>query len=275
MRLSIGQAWSETKEVLRRDGSLIAVVALALLVLPGTLVGLAEPATAATARQGGDWTGALALVSGLIGLAGQIAISRIALGPPLTVGQAIGTGFRRLPAFFLSALLWIAPFVIAVTGLLAASGADFSNPSAPLPEASPTIGLAILALMILFLIVAVHMLFTTPAAAGERSLGPIGLLKRSWSLSRGHGLKLFGLLLLVILAAVVLVVGLGSALASVFLLLLGDPEPFNLSALFVALVQQLLNAIISVSLAVLIARCYAQLMGEREPSASVPHVGHH
>jgi hypothetical protein len=129
MRLSIGQAWSETKEVLRRDGSLIAVVALALLVIPGTLVGLAAPATAASAQQGASWTGALALLSGLIGLAGQIAISRIALGPPLTVGQAVGTGFRRLPAFFLSALLWISPSVLGTAAVLAASGADFTNPS--------------------------------------------------------------------------------------------------------------------------------------------------
>jgi hypothetical protein len=275
MRLSIGQAWSETKEVLRRDGSLIAVVALALLVIPGTLVGLAAPATAASAQQGASWTGALALLSGLIGLAGQIAISRIALGPPLTVGQAVGTGFRRLPAFFLSALLWISPFVLGTAAVLAASGADFTNPSAPLPQANPASGLVIFALMIIFLVVAVHMLFTTPAAAGDSSLGPIGLIKRSWSLSRGKGLKLFGLLLLVILAAIVLVVGLGSALASVFLLVLGDPAPFSLSALFIALVQQLLNAVISVALAVLIARCYAQLTGERETGASVPHAGQH
>jgi hypothetical protein len=118
------------------------------------------------------------------------------------------------------------------------------------------------------------MLFTTPAAANEHQLGPIGLLKRSWSLSRGRALKLFGLLLLTVLAALVLVIGLGSAIGAVVLLLLGDPEPFNLSALLVSLTQQLLNAVISVALAVLIARCYAQLTGAGTPSVSVPDAGH-
>jgi hypothetical protein len=275
MRLSIGQAWGETREVLSRDGSLIAVVALALLVIPGTLVGLAAPATASGAQEGANWTGTLALVSGLIGLAGQLAISRIALGPQLTVGQAIGTGFRRLPAFFLSALIWISPFVLGIAAVMAASGVDFSNPAARTPQPSGASVLSVLILLILFLAVAVHMLFTTPAAASDMRLGPIGLIKRSWKLSRGHALKLLGLLLLVILAAVVLVIGLGSAISAVFLLLLGDPEPFNLSALFVALTQQILNAVISVGLAVLIARCFAQLTAAREASVSVPEAGRH
>lgn len=274
MRLSIGQAWGETRGVLRRDGSLIATVALALLVLPGTLVGLVAPPTTAGGQAAG-WTGPLALVSGLVGLAGQLAISRIALGPPLTVGQAIGLGFRRLPSFFLSALLWIAPFVLAMVGLLAASGADLTRPDAPLPEPSAAISIAVLLLMVVFLFVAVHMLFTTPAAADTR-LGPIGLIKRSWSLSRGHGFKLFGLLLLVLLVAFVLVIGLGSAIGAVFLLLLGNPEPLSLSALFISLIQQLLNAVVSVGLAVLIARCYAQLSGRGEgATVSVPDAGHH
>lgn len=272
MRLSIGQALGETRGVFARDGGLVFTVALALLVLPGTLVGLAAPVT--PANGGGGWTGLLALASGLIGLAGQIAISRIALGPPLTVGEAIGLGFRRLPAFFLATLLWVAPFVLAMFVVLTASGADFSSPAAEVPEPSLGTAIVVLALLVLFLVLAVHMLFTTPVSADTR-LGPLGIVKRSFALSRGRALKLFGLLLLVLLAAGVLVLGLGSAIGSVILLLLGELRPWSVSALLVALVQQVLNAVVSVGFAVLVARCYAQLAGEPQASVSVPHAGDH
>lgn len=270
MRLSIGKAWGETRDVLRRDGSLIAIVALALLVLPGTLVGLAAPPTPGAEAPG--WAGLLALLSGLVGLAGQIAISRIALGPPLTVGESIGLGFRRLPSFFLSALLWITPFLFAMFALLAGSGVDLTNPEATRPEPNIVTSLLLLLVLIVFLVIAVRMLFVTPAAA-ETQLGPIGLVKRSWNYSRGHGLKLLGLLLLVLLAAAVLLFGLGSAIGAVLLLLLGDPEPFSLSALFLALVQQILSALVVVGLSLLIARCYAQLSARSEAAVSVPDAG--
>lgn len=273
MRLSIGQAWSETRAVMNRDGGLVAAVALALLVLPGTLVGLASPATASADGQQG-WTGMLALLSGLIGLAGQLAISRIALGPPLTVREAIGVGFRRLPAFFVAALLWISPFIIGLFVTLLASGADLSNPDAPVPQPGMGAAVAVLLLTAAFLVVAVHMLLTNPAAADTR-LGPVGLVKRSWGLSRGNGLKLFGVLVLVLIVALALVVGLGSAINTVILLLLGQAEPWNVSALLVSLVQQLLNAVVSATFAVMIARCYAQLAGRDEATASVPSAGHH
>ena len=36
-KLSLSRAWDETRDVLRRDGRLIAIVALAMLVFPGTV----------------------------------------------------------------------------------------------------------------------------------------------------------------------------------------------------------------------------------------------
>lgn len=273
MKLSIGRAWDESRQVLARDGRIIALVALALLVIPGTLVGLAAPQPQPDGANG--LASFLALASGLIGLAGQIAISRIALGPPLTVGQAIAVGFKRLPSFFVAALLWAAPFIIAAFLILQASGADMSNPSAPVPP-NPAAAFTLLFLLIVFIVIAVHMIFTTPAAAATRD-GPLGLVRQSWRLSRGRALKLFGLILLVLIVAMVLLLGLGSAINAVILLLLGEARPWNVSALAVALVSQLLAAVISVGLAVLVARLYAQATGGSANAAepSVPSAGAH
>ena len=263
MRLSVGKAWSEARGVFARDGGLIATVALALIVLPGVLVGLAAPATM---RDPPAWVGPVSLLAGFLSLTGQLAISRIALGPPLTVGAAIGVGFRRLPVFLGGALLWAGPFLLVMIGLLAAAGADLTDPAAPLPTPPVGVTLALMLLMLLFLVVAVRMLLTTPAAAGS-AMGPIAVVRHSWQASRGNLLRLLGLLLGVLLLGVVIVVGLGSAISSVVILTLGAPEPWNVSALLVALIQQLLNAMLSVGLAVVVARLYAQTTGEAAPVA--------
>ena len=258
MRLSIGRALGETKTVLSRDGGLIAAVALALVVLPGVLVGLAAPATAGDAAA---WTGPAALIAGLISLAGQLAISRIALGPQTTVGEAIKIGFQRLPAFLGAMLMWVLPFLLAMIAFFAAIGVNVATPSAPIPKLSGAATLVLLILMLAFLYVAIRMLLTTPAAAGTK-LGPIALMRHSWGASRGNALRLFGLLVLVLILGMVVVVGLGSAIGSVVLLALGEPRPWSSSALIVAVVQQVLNAIISIVLAVLVARLYAQVAGD-------------
>jgi hypothetical protein len=273
-KLSIGDAWSEARGVLARDGGLIATVALALLVLPGVLIGTAAPPNSTLAQ--GGLAGPLVLLSTLIGFVGQIAIARIALGPPLTVGQAIGLGFRRFGFFFVAWVLWLLPFVIGIVLVVQASGIDpatLGNSAATQPDIPPALSLAMLLLIIGMLVVAARMLLLYAIAAGE-PLGPIAMLKRSWQLSRGRALKLFGLLLLIGLGFLVLVLGLGSAIASVILLLFGQPEAWSISALLIALLEGVLSAVVSVFAAVLLARIYAQL--SREPaSVSVPEAGRH
>ncbi len=273
-KLSIGDAWSEARGVLARNGTVIATVALALLVLPGVLIGTAAPPNSALAK--GGLAGPLVLLSTLIGFAGQIAIARIALGPPLTVGQAIGVGFQRFLSFFAAWLLWLLPFLLGILLIVQASGVDpaaLGNAAASQPQISPVLSLLMLLLIIAMLVVAARVLLLYAVAAGER-LGPIGMLKRSWQLSRGRALKLFGLLLLLGLGFVVLVFGLGSAVASVVLLMFGQPQAWSISALLIALVEGVLSAIVSVFAAVLLARIYAQL-SRGNTSVSVPDAGSH
>jgi len=42
-KLSLSRAWDETRDVLHRDGRLIAIVALAMLVFPGTVQEMVTP----------------------------------------------------------------------------------------------------------------------------------------------------------------------------------------------------------------------------------------
>jgi hypothetical protein len=265
MKLSIGQAWDETKGVFRADGKAIFAIALALTVLPGAIIETAAP-SGLRSEEPSLIIAFTGLAVALLGLASQIAVSRIALGPSTTVGEALAQAFRRLPMLFGALVLAVLPFVLAVGLVGLAQGGEF-NPRSLLPGQS----LALLLILLIGLYVLIRLLFLTPLAA-DRPLRPIALLKEGWKLSRGRFGKLLLLLFLVMLVAVLLLGALGGALSAVVILLLGAIEPGNVSALLVALIQQGLSALVSVLFVVVVCRLYAQAVGG-EDSVSVPHAG--
>ena len=91
--LSISAAWEETRAIIARDGKLLVTVALALIVLPEAVLAVIGPPA-------GPKVSALSaityLAAVLLGVVAQIALNRLAIGPAVTVGSAVATGFRRL-----------------------------------------------------------------------------------------------------------------------------------------------------------------------------------
>lgn len=262
-RLSLSQAWDETRDILGRDGRLYISVALALVVLPAVINGLLNPKGMADAGAP-LWVDLVSIAASLITLAGQLGLIRLALGPSITVGGAIAHGIRRLPVYFAGALLvLLGLLVIAVPfGLaLRALGVPLT-PGAPVPP-TPTVLIVALLYFAVICFVGVRMLLTAPVASAE-PVGPIAILKRSWALTDGHFWQLLGFLLLFFIAATVVLIGVGAAIAVVVRLFLGALEPMSVSALVVALVQALLSAAFTTVLAVMLARIYAQLSGRDE-----------
>ena len=267
MKLSIGQAWDETKGILASDGKAIFAVALALTVLPGAILETASPSSL-RGEQTSLVVGLVGLVGALLGLAGQIAVSRIALGPTTTVGEALALAFRRLPSLFGALVLAVLPFALLIGLLITSQGGELNGVPTKLP---PAYALPALVVMLVGLYVLVRLLFLTPLAA-DRPLGPVALLKQAWRLTSGRFGKLFLLLLLLMLVAVLLIGALGGALSAVVILALGDIQPGNVSALLVALIQQALSAIVSVLFVLVVCRLYAQAVGG-SAGVSVPHAG--
>src|SRR6478735_5108156 len=110
-KLSISQAWDETREILARDGKLIAAVALALFVLPGIVLNMVVPRVpVAEMRDPLAWI--VLVVVLLITLVGQLSIVRLALGPHIAVGEAIAHGARRLLPFLGAFFAWCVPLLI-------------------------------------------------------------------------------------------------------------------------------------------------------------------
>jgi uncharacterized membrane protein YjgN (DUF898 family) len=108
---------------------------------------------------------------------------------------------------------------------------------------------------------AIRMLMTSAVASAE-GLGPVAILRRSWELTAGNWWRLFGFFLLFVIAALVVVVAVSSALALIIKMTFGSLEPLTVGALVLALVGQIIAATISVLLMVMLARIYVQLSGQ-------------
>nr|WP_314446595.1 hypothetical protein [uncultured Sphingomonas sp.] len=265
MKLSIGQAWDEAKAIFRADGRAILAVSLALTVLPGAILETVSPSNLRTDST--PWYIALlGLIAALLSLTGQLAVSRIALGPSTTVGEALTHSFRRLPSLFGALVLLVLPFtvLIAIFSLRAGPTLDPANVPA-------SVAVAVMLISLGALYVLIRMLFLT-ALAADRPIGPIALIKEGWRLSRGRFLKLLGLILLLMLVAVLLVGALGGALSAVVILAFGEIVAGSLSAALVALIQQTLAAAVSVLFVVVVCRLYRQAESGT-PAVSVPHAG--
>lgn len=263
-KLSISRAWDETREVLARDGKLIGTVALALLVLPGLVLSTVMPnSPAGTLPPPGPWM-IVALIAALVSLTGQLAVVRMAIGPHVSVGEAIAHGARRLPYYAGAALLWTVPLLLVGGFLLAAVGTDPEHPSV-----GASLGLLLLSIIGFYLMV--RLVLALPVGSAE-PIGPVAILRRSWALSHGNWWRLFVFLLAFIIAALVVLLTVGMVIGTLARVIFGGVQPLSVGGLLVAIVGQLVSACLFVVLFVMLARIYTQRAGA-DAAVSVPNSG--
>lgn len=266
--LSISTAWEESRALLAHDGRLFASVALALIGIPTTVSALIEPKGMALAGGSPWWVAVLTFVFALLALVGQLALVRLALKPSITVGAAINHGARRMPIYLVTALL--IGLCLAVLIIPLAIGAKVSG--IPLDKSTTTLTPALTAMVLVIVLVAifiaVRMLMATPVASAEPA-GPLEIVKRSWSLTQGKWWKLFGFMVMIVVAATVVLVAISAIVGSVVTVALGAPVAMSVSALVIGLFEGLFNAAFTAVFAVMLARIYVQLSGRETVDAPV------
>ena len=254
MALSISKAWDETKAILVRDGRLIGAVALALFVLPGLILDLSYPDTPpATFPKPGLWV-AVALAVMVVSLSGQLAMIRLAMGPQLTVAEAIRHGVSRFLSYLGAVLIWLLP--LATIGY-ALSNQVLANPDNPQPAAA----LGLLVLTAVFAYFSVRFSLNAAVASAE-SASPLVILRRSWALTAGHWWRLFGFVFLFGVAVLALLIAVEAIIGIFAKLALGGMEQGTVGGLLVALVSQLVSAVAYSTFFVMLARIYVQLAGK-------------
>jgi hypothetical protein len=269
-QLSLSKAWEDTRDIFARDGGLLTAVALAMFVLPETVVGLITPPVGAAMTPAGRlvW-----LIGVLIGVVGQLALVRLALGPSTTVGQAIQHGARRfLPTIAALLLLGIALALIVLPLMILAMKAGVVE--VPVEGQTPPHSCATFAIVIAIaaLLVSVKFTMSVPVSAAEQPR-PVTILKRSWQLTAGHYWRLLGFIALLLVTTVIVLLAAQSVGGIVAQLIGGGVAPFSLGALVLALFQGVASAVVTTLFAVMGARIYRQLAGPSEAQAGVPNSG--
>jgi hypothetical protein len=263
-KLSLSRAWEETSGVLARDGRLFLAVALALFVLPGLILNVSMPdAQAGEFPPAGPW---MAVAGGalLVSLVGQLAVIRLAIGPHVAVGEAITHGVRRLVPYIVAVLVWLLPILLVGSGLYGMLLVNETHPSVPV-----ALGLILLTLIGIYLSVR---LMLSSAVASAENVNPIAILRRSWELSHGNWWRLFAFLFLFGIGAVCLLWAVETVAGLLVRLVVEDAGPRSVGGLLIAIVSQLVSALLSVTFFVLLARIYVQRSGEAS-HPSVPISG--
>lgn len=271
-KLSISKAWEESIAFLGRESRLVTPVALAMFMAPGTLFGWYNPSGDPSQAGGGaGWPFTLLVL--ILGVSGQMVIAGLAIGWPGSVGSAIAQSLRRVWGVLAAVLIVFIPLTVMLvfTVAILVGGAGITDPAQVTAEALagvPGLRLVLLVMTLIFLFAAVR-LFPVSAAGMVETANPLRLLTRCWQLTSGHFLRLLGTFLLFLIAGVVASLAVTTVVGSAMTIVAGEPQPFNLSALIVALADATVSAAISAISAALVGRIYVQVTAAE---ATVPEV---
>ena len=262
-KLSIGRAWDETSGFLRAEVRLVAPVALATFAAPTAVAGWISPSGEMTAGGAGVMMTFLLLVFALIG---QMTIAALAIGARDRLGAVMGRAAGRVYGPISAAILVFLPISILIIVVLGAilGSKGLTDPSQITPKAlaaTPEVAVMVLVVLLALMFVAVRLL-PMPAVAIRETARPFALLGRCWTLTKGHFLKLFGLIMLMLVAALVLSGATTTVVGTLIALVAGDPRPFSLPALLIGLANGLASAAVTAVSAAMVGRVYLQLAEE-------------
>ncbi len=271
MKFDSNRAWQEALAAAGANRDVLLAIAGVFFLLPSLasvlflsdiqeslFANLGNPAAAEKLMQGEfGKIASFGLISFLLQVVGYMALLALLTDRARpTVGEAILTGLRSLPTVIGTVLLFFAAYLLAIMvfGLIAAAIGSVS-------------GLGALAFAVLLMFVAgvvyamVKLSLTLPVIVIESVHNPLAALLRSWRLTKGNSLRLFGFYLLLFLIYLVIMLILGGIAMAAATLAAGEGM---LSLLIGGLVSGTIGAVASVLLTAILASVHRQLAG---PSA--------
>ncbi len=264
--LSISKAWDEAKAALLATRKLLVPVALGLILLPSVIVTMVKPQV--EPPPAGSWM-LIGLAMVIVMIVGQLAIVLLINGWRGSVGEAIGKAGRRSVVFVLASLAYLVPVIIIFSILLEVAGIrTTADGQVDLSSFNSTGWLVLMLFLLVLVFVSIRLIPLLPVVASEAT-GALASLKRSYTMTAGHFWRLFGFLMLLMTAFFVLALTVGAVFGSLVTMTLGDPLPWSLSLLLIALAGGLVQAGFVMVYAAMVARIYAQLGA---PQAGVPDV---
>ncbi|WP_157084575.1 hypothetical protein [Sphingomonas pituitosa] len=262
----MGIVWDRTAAFVGERLGTLLPVALVAFVVPGVVSSCAQVLAAGATSGARLGLGALVLLLSLPSIWGSLTVIALATGEE-RLPNAGGLAMRRLPATVLvsvglglAAVLALLPVAV----ILAASGYDVAAIAAGQagnvvvdPRASGLVALYMLVLVPLLLVAFTRLLLVTPVVLREGVL--FGAIRRSWALTRKHGWRIFGMLLLFGLTGGIAQLAAQAVFGSVFTLLAGGGQGLTTAFVLTTLATSCVQAIVMVLLAAFQGRLYVAL----------------
>ena len=277
VRLSIDRLARETASEVRAHAAAFGTLTAAFVFLPGLAFGLLSPNDAAAFRVPAPgqlphfppWFWPSLLVGVILQSLVQLTIAAIAADPARPAHETVGrTLARMMPALarYLGALLllFVGYLLLSIPiGLLiaivggAARMAGGGDPAGAARSMQALLGLVLLALVPVLLWVAARLSPLTGVFAVEGA-APTGGIRRAWALSRGSGLKIAFLIVILSFAAILAAVSV-QGLAAAFGATASVAGAPGLGTLLVKCASSAVSAVLFVYFAAGLGVLYRQL----------------
>ena len=271
-KVKMGDVWDRTTQVLGGRAGALAGIAVVTLFLPLVAMLLVAATMSPTAPSTAFVTLALLLVVAAIGVLGMLAMIALASDPATTRADAWRQARQRLlPAIGVSALLIAIAVLAALPAMLVLWRAKVDMAALAGPGASRIAGGTLSFLVIYYVAYIVLMLWAFARLAPlnavvlHERLG-LNAIRRSFALTRGHGWRLIGVILLYVVVLAIVRLAVQSVIGVIFRLVLG-PERISVAVLLAGVTGAMVTTAFTVIAATFTAQLYVALAA-RQPTTA-------
>ncbi|TKD51271.1 hypothetical protein [Sphingomonas baiyangensis] len=267
--VKMSNVWDRTTAFVSERAGAIAPIAILAIFLPTFASGLIDtvaPTLGAFARMFASLAGLLLM---LVSLWASAALAALVIAPGGRSAAALATE-RVLPLVGVTLLLLIGAMllVLPLVAILGVAGFDFEA-AAALPAGTPpampdlSVGTAVaimiyvLAMIPIGLWIVARLAVLTPVVVAERR--GIGAIARSFALTRGHALRIVGVLLLYAIVTLVATMAVGAAFGAIAYILGGSEGTLSVGAILTSAAIAAVGTVLSVLQAVFVAKLYVAL----------------
>lgn len=262
----MGIVWERTTAFAGERLGTLVPVALAAFVVPGVINTCLSAATATAGGGARLGAGLLVLLLSLVSFWGSLTVMALATGEG-GIAAAGRLAARRLPAALavsialglVAALVALPlPLILAMRGydVMAMATGQAGNVLVD-PQTSSIVALWALVLIVAFLVLFTRLLLVSPVVLREGVA--FAAIRRSWALTRGHGWRIAGLLLLFALIGGIAQMAAQLVFGSVFALLFGTAPGLTTAMLLTTIVTASVQAVVMVLLAAFQGKLYGAL----------------
>ncbi|UZK69184.1 hypothetical protein OKW76_14335 [Sphingomonas sp. S1-29] len=270
--VKMSTVWDRTTEFVGSHAGAIAPIAILAILLPTAASGTLD-AWRLTLDPASQMAVSIAgLVLTVVTLWGTTAITALAVEPMGAASAAAVANRRLLPviAVTIVLLLGVLVLLLPMLGIILAAGIDVAAlanaQTGAMPDLSAGTALGVLIYGLVALVVIIWLLarlvVVTPVVVAERR--GLGAIARAWRLTRGHALRIIGVILLYGLIAAIATLAAQAAFGTILGLTLGVPGNFGIDDVMTALLVGVVTTIISVLQTGFVAKLYLALAPQRD-----------